>query len=181
MLFTILSISVIYPHANPKVAHQSEPVEQVIIRGYQRVPLKEILSLIHTKHGDKFDQSVIDDDVHRLDATGHFEQVSVNIETSPEGGKIVAFEVLERPLIGEVTFEGISESEQQQIKLQWQKQSTEINVDTEYNREKTTKAIAIMESTLSRSRKERTRVYCLIDQINASQVNIRFSSPPGKS
>src|SRR6266404_3423509 len=92
ILFTILSASVIYPHTNLKVIGGTEIVEEVLIRGNLRIPAKEILSSIHTKHGDQFDQSMIDDDIHRLDATGHFEKVSAMVENGRARGKIVTFQ-----------------------------------------------------------------------------------------
>ena len=83
-------------------------VVDVRIAGNKSVPLDKILPHIRTRAGRPFDLELINEDVRRLDRTRMF----VNVETfwsEAPGGRIVIFDVLERPLLQEVKYVGCRE------------------------------------------------------------------------
>ena len=87
------------------VADQKIMVVDVRIAGNKSIPLAKILPEIKTRVGRQFDLEMISEDVRRLDRTRMF----VNVETywsEAPGGRIVIFDVLERPLLHEVKYVG---------------------------------------------------------------------------
>ncbi len=86
----------------------SDTVVDVQIRGNKSLPLEKILPQIRTRVGRKFDKELLEEDVRRLDHTHMF----VKIETfwqQVAGGRIVIFNVVERPLLTDVLFVGCKE------------------------------------------------------------------------
>src|SRR5882762_8976171 len=78
---------------------QNVTVEQVLIRGQRRIPESTIKIWIGTREGDPYNPVQLDRDVRALYAQGHFEDVKVYAEEGTRGGKIITFEVSERPLL----------------------------------------------------------------------------------
>jgi outer membrane protein insertion porin family len=85
-----------------------EMVLDVRIVGNKSLPLEKIQPHIRTRPGRPFDLELIEEDVRRLDNSHMF----VNVKTYSQqvnGGRIVIFELLERPQLKEVLFVGCSE------------------------------------------------------------------------
>ena len=75
-----------------------EMVVDVQIAGNKSLPLNKILPHIRTRTGRPFDLELIQEDVRRLDHTHLFVNVKTYWQQVP-GGRIVIFDVLERPLL----------------------------------------------------------------------------------
>jgi outer membrane protein insertion porin family len=82
-----------------------EMVVDVQIRGNKALPLSKILPHIRTRTGRPFDLERIEEDVRRLDHTHMFVNVKTFSQQVP-GGRIVIFDVVERPLLTDVLFLG---------------------------------------------------------------------------
>ncbi len=96
------------PAESLAAASPADKVVDVQIRGNKSLPLDKILPSIRTRPDRPFDLELIEEDVRRLDHTHLF----VNVKTywqQVAGGRIVIFEVLERPLLQEVKFVGCKE------------------------------------------------------------------------
>lgn len=96
------------PAESLAAATPADKVVDVKIRGNKSLSLDKILPHIRTRPGRPFDLDLIEEDVRRLDHTHMF----VNVKTfwqQVEGGRIVIFDVLERPLLSDVLFVGCSE------------------------------------------------------------------------
>ncbi len=82
-----------------------ETVVDVKIVGNKSLPLNKVMQHIRTRPGRPFDEEQLEEDVRRLDHTGMF----VDIKTYWQrvaGGRVVIFDLLERPLLQEVLFVG---------------------------------------------------------------------------
>src|SRR5260370_16222999 len=86
---------------------QNVIVEQVLIRGNRRIPESTIKIWIGTREGDPYSPAQIERDIRALYAQGHFEDVKIYAEEGTRGGKIITFEVSERPLLLEIKYEGL--------------------------------------------------------------------------
>ncbi len=87
-------------------AEESAPqVVEVRIVGPHQTPDEEILRQIHTRPGRTYDPEEIEGDVRRLSRTRKFVEV-VPRYRDVAGGRIVIFEVLERPVLRYVKFVG---------------------------------------------------------------------------
>ena len=91
---------------------QNVSVEQVIIRGNRRIPESTIKIWIGTREGDPYNPAQLDRDVRALYAQGHFEDVKVYSEEGTRGGKVITFEVRERPLLLDIKYEGLKSVQQ---------------------------------------------------------------------
>ena len=102
------------PGAGPP-AGQQEMVVDVQIRGNRTLPLNKILPHIRTRVGRPFDMDLLTDDVRRLHHTHLF--VDVKTWTQPvAAGRIVIFDLLERPILQEVKFTGNKEIHQRTLR-----------------------------------------------------------------
>ncbi|MCD4727017.1 MAG: BamA/TamA family outer membrane protein, partial [Pirellulales bacterium] len=89
----------------PAADEQPEMVVDVRIAGNKSVPLEKILPSLRTRAGRPFDLELINEDVRRLDQTRMF----VDVKTYSQrvtGGRVVIFDVLERPLLQDVKYIG---------------------------------------------------------------------------
>ena len=94
----------------PALAMSEEPVadEQVVevrVLGHRLIPITKILPLIKTRANREFSPRLIEQDVHRLNGSGLFVSVIPKFERVA-GGRVVIFEVLERPTLGYVKYVG---------------------------------------------------------------------------
>ncbi|MCE5267050.1 MAG: BamA/TamA family outer membrane protein [Planctomycetaceae bacterium] len=95
----------------PAASDAGSPQEMVVdvkFVGAKTLPLSKILPHVKTRAGRPFDLELIQEDVRRLDKTGMF----VDIKTywqQVNGGRVVIFDLAERPLLHEVLFVGCQE------------------------------------------------------------------------
>lgn len=86
-------------------AQEQEQVVEVRILGNRAVPARKIGAELRTRAGRPFEIATVEEDVRRLTRTGLFVQVKPYTQSVP-GGKLVIFEVLERPTIQYIKFVG---------------------------------------------------------------------------
>lgn len=103
----LLGDSLVCGQAPPAAAPPtpSENVIEIRITGNKRADTKKILSQIRTRTGRPFDPKLIEEDVRRLYKTGWFVTVRPQSQQVP-GGRVVIFDVLERPLVEYVKYVG---------------------------------------------------------------------------
>jgi outer membrane protein insertion porin family len=83
-------------------------VLDIRILGNKALPYDKIFRNIRTRVNRPFDLQMIQEDVRRLDNTHMFVDVKTYFQ-QVDGGRVVFFEVLERPLLKEVLFVGCAE------------------------------------------------------------------------
>ena len=80
-------------------------VSKIIFKGNKRVSDDAILNIIETQKGDKLDQEKLDRDLRLIYRMGFFDDVGIELSDNPDG-KIVTFNVVEKPTIVKITFIG---------------------------------------------------------------------------
>jgi outer membrane protein insertion porin family len=93
------------PDKSLAAASPDDKVVDVKISGNKSVPLEKILPCIRTRAGRPFDLQLVAEDVRRLDQTRQFFTIRTYTQKVP-GGRVVYFQVVERPLLQEVKFVG---------------------------------------------------------------------------
>lgn len=83
--------------------------------GNERIDSGAILRKIKTKPGDAYSPETLRNDLKEIYKMGYFDNVQIDIEDTPAGKKVV-FRVTEKPLINTVTFEGIDELKEEDVK-----------------------------------------------------------------
>src|SRR5918999_1997006 len=84
-------------------------VESVEIEGNRRLRDEDILYHIQTRPGDVYNEAQIQRDYQALLNLPFFDKTKVRVSTTdgPRGGKVVIFDVVELPVIRELTFKGL--------------------------------------------------------------------------
>ena len=80
-------------------------VDSVRVKGNQRIEEEAILAVVKTRAGDGLDYDQLDKDLRDIYKMGFFTDVKIEIEDGSEG-KIVVFDVTEKPSIGKIAFKG---------------------------------------------------------------------------
>src|SRR3989304_6560536 len=84
-----------------------EMVAEVRIIGNKSLPIEKITPFIRTRAGRPFDRDQVEEDVRRLDNSKMFVDVKTYYQRVP-GGRIVIYEVFERPILLDIKFVGNS-------------------------------------------------------------------------
>jgi outer membrane protein insertion porin family len=85
---------------------RSKRVDEVAVRGNQRIESDAIMARIGTTPGGPYRSSQIAKDVQAVYTLGFFRDVQVLTEASPKGGLIVIFEVEENPVVRQISISG---------------------------------------------------------------------------
>jgi outer membrane protein insertion porin family len=91
--------------AVPAATPGEDVVVDVRVVGNETLPLRKISPLIRTRKGRKFDSELIEEDVRRMTRSGFFADVRP-FYRRVGGGRVVIFEVVERPRVEYIKFVG---------------------------------------------------------------------------
>jgi outer membrane protein insertion porin family len=80
-------------------------IDSVLTKGNQRVESDAILAVVESRKGESLDFDKLDKDLRAVYSMGYFTDVSIETEDGAKG-KIVIFNVVEKPSIGRITFVG---------------------------------------------------------------------------
>jgi outer membrane protein insertion porin family len=83
--------------------------------GNKNIDSGAILRKIKSKTGDTYDPSVLREDLKAIFQMGYFDDVQVDVKDSPKG-KSVVFKIVEKPVIGSLTYKGIKELDEKDVK-----------------------------------------------------------------
>lgn len=180
MLSIVVSISLITAITvsaqimKDKKVSRPQIVEQVDIRGNRRISEADIKSWIGTHEGGAYNPRKLDRDVRALFNTGHFTDVKVYVEGGLDDRKIITFEVMDRPLIYDIAFEGIDSSQQAEVADEWHKQGIELSKGSEYDQVRVRRAAQIIQGLLNRQQRNNLKVMPYVEQQTATEVSVIF-------
>jgi outer membrane protein insertion porin family len=115
-VFVTCLLSIVFP----LTAHASDSasgtvVNRVEVRGNARVEAGTVLLQAKTQPGDRYSAEQVSADVKEIYRTGFFEQVAAKLEHE-RGQDILVFQVVEKPAIRRIKFEGNKEVKEDDIK-----------------------------------------------------------------
>src|SRR2546421_827884 len=158
---------------------QNVPVEQVIIRGNRRIPESTIKIWIGTREGDPYNPVQLDRDVRALYAQGHFDDVKVFAEEGTRGGKIITFEVNERPLLLDIKYEGLKSVQQSTVLEEFRKRSVGLSKESQYDAVKAKRAAAVIKELLANEGRPEATVEPIVEPISKTAVALTFKVDEG--
>jgi len=106
-VFFLALLSIIFSN-DISGAQDQKAKERVItirVKGNQAISTPTVLSKMRTKAGGALSQEIINDDIKRLYALGYFTDVAIDVEDYEEGVMVTVI-VEEKPVVGEIIFEG---------------------------------------------------------------------------
>ncbi len=89
-------------------------IDSIEVRGNKRIEKEAIRAVIGSREGDRLDQDVLDRDLRSVYKMGYFTDVNIEVEDSEEG-KVVTFNVEEKPSIGSIVFRGNDEFDDDEL------------------------------------------------------------------
>jgi outer membrane protein insertion porin family len=158
---------------------QNVTVEQVLIRGNRRIPESTVKIWIGTREGDPYNPVQLDRDVRALYAQGHFEDVKVYAEEGTRGGKIITFEVSERPLLLDIKYEGLKSVQQSTVLEEFRKRSVGLSKESQYDAVKAKRAAAVIKELLANEGRPEAKVDPVVERISATAVALTFKIDEG--
>src|SRR6185436_8556720 len=158
---------------------QNVLVEQVLIRQNRRIPESTIKIWIGTREGDPYNPVQLDRDVRALYAQGHFEDVKVFAEDGTRGGKIVTFEVKERPLLLDIKYEGLKSVQQSTVLEEFRKRSVGLSKESQYDAVKAKRAAAVIKELLANEGRPEATVEPIVEKISQTAVALTFKVDEG--
>ncbi len=90
-------------------------VASVTPRGNKRIDSGAISRKIKTKAGDFYNPAALREDLKTIFKMGYFENVSIEVEESDKG-KIITFDLIEKPVISRIEFSGTDELSEDEVK-----------------------------------------------------------------
>jgi outer membrane protein insertion porin family len=163
----------------PASTAQNVPVEQVTIRGNRRIPESTIKIWIGTREGDPYNPQQLDRDVRALYAQGHFEDVKVYSEEGTRGGRIITFEVRERPLLLDIKYDGLKSVQQSTVLEEFRKRSVGLSKESQYDPVKVRRAASVIKDLLANEGRPEAKVEPQIEAISATAVALTFKVEEG--
>lgn len=94
---------------------RAERIAEVRVSGNHKVDASAILSRVEAARGKKPDPAMLSEDIKKIFAMGYFRDVAVSLKDSP-GGRIVTFEVREKPVVNKVEIKGASEVKESDLR-----------------------------------------------------------------
>jgi outer membrane protein insertion porin family len=158
---------------------QNVTVEQVLIRGNRRIPESTIKIWIGTREGDPYSPAQIERDIRALYAQGHFEDVKIYAEEGTRGGKIITFEVRERPLLLEIKYEGLKSIQQSTVLEEFRKRSVGLSKESQYDAVKAKRAAAVIKELLANEGHPEATVTPVVEDISKTAVSLTFKVDEG--
>jgi TonB family protein len=158
---------------NPREA-EGKLIRRIEVVGNRRLQSSDIIGLIKTEVGDKYNETQVQQDFASLLSTGYFEPggTSVTTEAGPDDEITVILEVQERPLITDVRFEGL-ERAASQILTALQNQNIDLRPGSIYDVGKVKMAASVIKRMLEQSG-QNASVEFRTEQISFDRVSLTF-------
>ena len=83
-------------------------IDAIEIQGNKRIEKEAVRAVLESREGDRIDQDALDRDLRAVYKMGYFTDVSIDVEDGADG-KVVIFNVKEKPSIGSIVFQGNEE------------------------------------------------------------------------
>lgn len=89
-------------------------ISSIVPHGNTRIDSGAIARKIKTKAGDFYNPATLRDDLKAIFSMGYFEDVRIEV-TESESGKIVIFEVTEKPIISKIEYSGLDNFTEEEV------------------------------------------------------------------
>jgi outer membrane protein insertion porin family len=154
-------------------------VEKITVRGNRRTPEATIKSWMSIREGDPYDPIQIDRDVQSIYGRAIFRTVNVSVQAGTRGGKLVIFDVQEKPLVLDVLFDGLKSVRRAAILEEFQKTGVIVLKETLYDPIQADRAAAVIKEMLAGKGRREARVEPAVEEISLTVVAIKFKVTEG--
>jgi len=162
--------------ANPQVATQQQQsvIERIDFIGNRRVRSDTLKARIFSRPGDVYNEETLRRDFQALWNTQFFEDVKLRVEDSPNraDGKIIIFEVKERPQIRRIRYDGIHSVSESDILDRFKERKVGLSVESQFDPTKIKKAEVVLKELLGEHGRQFAKVTPQYERIASSNAVI---------
>jgi outer membrane protein insertion porin family len=151
-------------------------VEEVAVIGNRRLPKEEILEHVKTKPGEVFSFERVQRDLESVLASGLFDKVQTRVNQEPgrRGGVVITFEVVELPVISDVSFKGFGDIKESELIGALRRAHVKVEKDAVEDPAEVSRAIRVIRGFLMSRRWANPSVTVLTERSNATSVSLTF-------
>ena len=161
--------------ALPQAAAQQQLViDRIEFIGNRRVRSDTLTARIFSRPGDVYNEETLRRDFQALWNTQFFEDVKLRVEDSPNraNGKIIIFEVKERPQIRRIRYDGIHSISESDILDRFKERKVGLSVESQFDPTKIKKAEVVLKELLAEHGRQFAKVIPQYERIASSNAVI---------
>ena len=162
--------------ALPQAAAQQQQfvIDRIEFIGNRRVRSDTLTARIFSRPGDVFNEETLRRDFQALWNTQFFEDVKLRVEDSPNraNGKIIIFEVKERPQIRRIRYDGIHSISESDILDRFKERKVGLSVESQFDPTKIKKAEVVLKELLAEHGRQFAKVTPQYERIASSNAVI---------
>ncbi|MBI4445650.1 MAG: outer membrane protein assembly factor BamA [Acidobacteria bacterium] len=155
-----------------------ERIEAVRIVGNRRIPESTIRFYITTKENDAYSEEQVLRDYRSLLHTNFFDDVTVKTQKG-ETGRIIIFEVRERPLIRAIEYQGMSSFKESDVLEKFRDMRVGLTVDSPFDPSRIPSARQALKLLLDMNGRPLGRVEMETEEITAAAIKLIFKIDEG--
>jgi outer membrane protein insertion porin family len=158
----------------PAAAQQQFVIERIEFIGNRRVRTDTLKARIFSRDGDPYNEDTLRRDFQALWNTQFFEDVKLRVEDSPKraDGKIIIFEVKERPQIRRIRYDGTHSVSESDILDRFKERKVGLSVESQFDPTKIKKAEVVLKELLGEHGRQFAKVTPQYERIASSNAVI---------
>ncbi len=142
--------------------------------GNVRIDSGAISRKVKTQAGDFYDPATLREDLKAIFKMGYFENVYIKV-TESEAGKVVTFEVVEKPIVRSIEYSGLDAFSKEEVA-----EAANIGLNTILNNSKINNAVAAIKALYKAKGYYNTQVTAQISYPNTESAELRFVIEEGE-
>ena len=156
------------------VQPQQSVIDRIDFIGNRRVRSDTLKARIFSREGDVYNEETLRRDFQALWNTQFFEDVKLRVEDSPSrpNGKIIVFEVKERPQIRRIRYDGIHSVSESDILDRFKERKVGLSVESQFDPTKIKKAEVVLKELLGEHGRQFAKVTPQYERIASSNAVI---------
>ena len=160
--------------AAPAQQPQQSVIERIEFIGNRRIRTDTLKARIFSREGDPYSEDTLRRDFQALWNTQFFEDVKLQVEDSPKhsSGKIILFEVKERPVIRRIRYDGIHSISESDILDRFKERKVGLTVESQFDPTKIKKAEVVLKELLGEHGRQFAKVTPEYERIASSNAVI---------
>lgn len=155
-------------------ATQQFVIERIEFIGNRRIRTDTLKARIFSREGDPYSEDTLRRDFQALWNTQFFEDVKLRVEDSPKhpSGKIIIFEVKERPVIRRIRYDGMHSISESDILDRFKERKVGLTVESQFDPTKIKKAEVVLKELLGEHGRQFAKVTPEYERIASSNAVI---------
>jgi len=159
--------------SDPQQVEGQPFIERIDFEGNRRIRRDTLLARIFTRPGDPYNEETLRRDFQALWNTQFFEDVKLSVEDGEKpGGKIIVFEVKERPVIRRIRYEGIHSISESDILDRFKEKKVGLTVESQFDPTRIKKAEVVLKELLGEHGRQFAKVTPQYEKIASSNAVI---------